>query len=170
MGEVDAPLTAMEIGVQAAQDAQLDGKVTNEKIFVRIKRRNERKGLRMRRYRVLAMQMTEEQGWYRIARFITGRISSIDQLIDLKAYFKAVRNTENEESPLAFDVVDTQAEADAMTDAETAANEPRRKSKVAYDLTSAEVRPGVKPAAEEPRRGPGRPRKPRPAAPEGDEV
>lgn len=163
MSEAKAPLTAIEIALQSAQDAEADGKVTNEKIFVRIKRRNDRKGLRMKRYRVLAMQMTEEQGWYRIGRFVTGRVSDMEQLIDLKAYFESVRNTESEESPLAFDVVVTQAEADAMTEQEAKDNEPRRKSKVANDLTSAEVRPGAK-ATEEPRRGPGRPRKPRPEA------
>jgi len=151
-------MTAIELAIEAAKEAE---SLEQAPIFVRIKPRNERKGIRMRRYRVFGMQFVEATGWYKVSRFVTAEVSGREQLVDTKEYFSNVRNTDNEDSPLAFDVC-TEAEARAIDEAERKAAEPKRKSADPVDLTTADVRPARMQVTEQtPARRPGRPRKPR---------
>jgi hypothetical protein len=156
-------MTAIEVGLQSAQETDKPNKA--EVIFVRIKPRNKQKGLRMRRFRVFALQFNESQGWYKVSRWMSGEVGGAPnaprvQLVDMREYFANVRNTENEDSPLAFDVC-TEEQAKAIDEAERKAAEPRRKSANPTDLTTSDVRPA---AVDATKRGPGRPRKPRPDA------
>ena len=65
-------MTAIEAGLLSAEETTKRDK--GEVIFVRIKPRNARKGLRMRRYRVFGLQFNEAQGWYRVSRWMSGEV------------------------------------------------------------------------------------------------
>jgi hypothetical protein len=169
-------MMAIEAGLRSAEETDKPDK--SEVIFVRIKPRNKRKGLRMRRYRVFGIQFNEAQGWHKVSRWMSGEVGGAvgaprQQLVDMKEYFANVRNTENEDSPLAFDVCNEET-ARSIDEEERKKAEPKRKSAHPVDLTSADVRPGRLRAVDQTtasapptpeRRGPGRPRKPRTGAP-----
>lgn len=113
-------------------------------IFVRIKPHNPKKGHRLRRFLVFGLKFEEEKGWYKINRTVTHGGSKVD----VAGYLAEVRNSEmDEDSALAFDLVDTQAEALAIDAKEKKAAEKRASAAEpnaaqAIDLTSSDVQAG----------------------------
>ena len=119
--------------------------------MVRLKPRNEKRGIKLRRYSVFGHRFDEEAGWYRVSQFVmdVDDKTGTRRRVDLIDYLKRVRNDNDDpHSPLAFDVC-TPSEAEALDKAEEEAINARAKAsdirvRASHpnDLTSREVRGG----------------------------
>jgi hypothetical protein len=102
-------------------------------LWVRLKPRNERKGIKLRRYLAFGMRFDESAGWYKVPTKIE---LSDKRIVDVGKYLSNVRNDNDDpESPLAFDVM-TEKDARNLDAEERKAKEVR--------ATAVEARP-VKP-------------------------
>lgn len=142
----------------------------NDKLWVRLKPRNEKKGIKLRRYMAFGMRFDEENGWY----IVPARIELSDgRKVDVARYLRSIRNdNEDADSPLAFDVM-TEQEARDLDARERKAAELRATAVDArplkpVDMTTADLSPpaddsiaGVEqaPALAQPVRRRGRPPK-----------
>lgn len=73
-------------------------------IFVRIKPRDVRKRPNPQRYTIFGLRFEEERGWYEIARTAEAVISGEFQPVDVAKVLSEVREGEDPNAPLMFDV------------------------------------------------------------------
>ncbi len=115
--------------------------MAEDNLWVRIKPRNEKKGLKIRRYLAFGMRFDESLGWYKVPKSID---LSDGRRVDVAEYLSNVRNdNDDQDSPLAFDVM---SEKDARSidakerkaaELRATALDPRPVRPV--DMTSAEL-------------------------------
>ncbi len=115
--------------------------MAEESLWVRIKPRNEKKGLKIRRYLAFGMRFDEPLGWYKVPREIE---LSDGRKVNVAEYLSNVRNdNEDPDSPLAFDVM-TEKEARSLDAKERKAAELRATAVDArpvrpVDMTAADL-------------------------------
>jgi hypothetical protein len=114
-------------------------------LWVRIKPRNEKRGLKLRRYMAYGMRFLESEGWYKVGRWVEMADGTKK---DVGAYLRQVRNDNDDpDSPFAFDVM-SEAEARSL-DAEERKRAEERVSAIdarpvrPAEMTSADLRPPV---------------------------
>jgi hypothetical protein len=125
--------------------------VADKEYWVRLKPRNERKGIKLRRYMVFNLRFEEEKRWYVVPQFIQrATADSADDEINIIDLLREVRNDNDDpDSPLAFDIctkeeakrIDIQEKKDKEKASEASNPHP-------VDMVSSETR-----------RKPGRPKK-----------
>jgi hypothetical protein len=76
----------------------------SDPIFVRIKPRNVRKRPNPQRYTIFGLRFEEERGWYEIARTAEAVVSGEYQAVDVAKFLSEVREGEDPNAPLMFDV------------------------------------------------------------------
>lgn len=124
----------------------------SQNIWVRIKPRNEKKGLKIRKYLAFGMRFEEQLGWYKVPPSIE---LSDGRVVDTKEYLSNVRNDNDDpDSPLAFDVL-TEQEARALDSKERKAAELRAHAVDArplhpVDMTTADLNAPSLPSGDEP--------------------
>ncbi len=118
-----------------------------QSFYVRLKPRDEKHGHRLRTFAVYGQTFEEELGWYVVPEYVRtlDNKSGQKKAVNLIEYLREVRQSEDQDSPLAFDVC-TKAEAAAIDRAEETARNKRVKAieiggrKKVNDLTSRKVR------------------------------
>ncbi len=109
-----------------------------ETIWVRIKPYNEKKGHRIRRYSVMGVRFEEEMGWYKVPKTVAVQDG---RLFNFETYLKQVRvDPDNEDSPLAFDVM-TENEARKLDASEKRAAELRARAVDARAIKPVDMTP-----------------------------
>jgi hypothetical protein len=94
----------------------------SSQLWVRLKPRNEKKGIKLRRYLAFGMRFDEASGWYIVDSTL---VLQDGRQVNVGEYLRNVRNdNEDEDSPLAFDVM-TEQEARALDARERKAAEVR---------------------------------------------
>jgi len=124
---------------------------TPRTFMVRLKRYNKQRGILKRSYTVFGYRFEESKGWYTIDEIITevGQKGQPSRRINLVDYLRDVHQTEDVESPFAFDVatpeeageIDKRERAAAVS-ARTRARDLLGGASHPNDLTSRETRGG----------------------------
>lgn len=113
-----------------------------DSLWVRLKPRNEKKGILLRRYSAFGMRFDEKLGWYVVPAMIN---LSDGRKVNVREYLSHVlTDNDNPDSPLAFDVM-TEQEARALDAKERKAAEQRASAIDArpmspVDMTTADLR------------------------------
>jgi hypothetical protein len=116
---------------------------TTSNLWVRLKPRNEKRGIKLRRYSAFGMRFDEKMGWYIVPATID---LSDGRRINVADYLSNVRNDNDDlDSPLAFDVM-SEKEARSLDEKERKAAQLRATAVEArpiqpVDMTSADLRP-----------------------------
>jgi len=98
----------------------------DEPLLVRLKPYNPHRGFVMRSYTTGAFTIREERGWHRVPAAVANELRSVRQV------------AEDPHSALAFDVC-TEAEAQALDEAEAEAKRQRKDAHRATDLTTVDL-------------------------------
>lgn len=143
--------------------------MANREFWVRLRPRNEGRGIKLRRYLAFGIRFDVTHGWYRVPEIIVryNEENQAEQEMNIIEYLRAVRNdNDREDSPLAFDVC-TEAEALEMDEAAKRVKEAAEKKAAnpnPIDLVTSELRRSRPASVIEPpkKRGRGRPPKAKP--------
>lgn len=143
----------------------------SEIYWVRLRRRNERKGIKLRRFSAFGLRFEEGKNWYKVPEvvFRPSEETKKPEKVSIIDYLRQVRNDNDDpESPIAFDIC-SREEAFAMDEAERRALEAAKAMADApneVDFVSTEQKytaPVEEPTKYSPqtpvKRKPGRPKK-----------
>ena len=132
--------------------------VESERIWVRLKPFNERKGNKLQRFSIYSMRFEEKRGWYVIPAMLE---LANGKVVNLAEILRKYRNdNEDPDSALAFDVM-SEEEARNLDETQRREAEERKAARDAISINPTDLGVSADPESPEPvhRRGRAKPRK-----------